>query len=123
MVEGFNGTILAYGQTSSGKTYSMLGSNVELGIIPRMINCLFDHIEEQNENVEFGLRASMLEIYCEKIRDLIDTSNIDLKIRENKVRGLYIQDLFECPIRDEEELSVLMSKGFENRQTGSTQMN
>ncbi len=65
----------------------------------------------------------MLEIYCEKIRDLIDTSNIDLKIRENKIKGLYIQDLFECPIRDEEEISVLLSKGFDNRSTATTNMN
>lgn len=64
-----------------------------------------------------------MEIYCEKIRDLVDTSNIDLKIRENKVKGLYIQDLFECPIRDESELSVLLENGFKNRSTAHTEMN
>ena len=63
----------------------MLGNNQDPGIIPRILNSLFDHIEEESDNIEFGIKASMMEIYCEKIRDLIDPANIDLKIRENKV--------------------------------------
>jgi hypothetical protein len=51
----------------------------------------------------------MVEIYCEKIRDLLDTTGVDLKLRENKVRGVYIDNVFECPIRDEEELNIIIS--------------
>lgn len=87
----------------------MSGSNQDPGIIPRMLNDIFDYIEEESERIEFSIKASMVEIYCEKIRDLLDTTGVDLKLRENKVRGVYIDNVFECPIRDEEELNIIIS--------------
>ncbi len=60
------------------------------GIIPRMINTVFDQIEEGQEHVEFRIKVSLVEIYMEKIRDLLDISRVDLKIREDKTRGVYI---------------------------------
>jgi len=71
VLEGFNGTIFAYGQTSSGKTHTMSGdlSKPELqGIIPRVIKYVFNHIENSDENIEYTVKVSMMEIYMEKIR-------------------------------------------------------
>jgi kinesin family protein 5 len=94
VLEGFNGTIFAYGQTSSGKTHTMQGpniDNVELqGIIPRMVRTVFNRIETSSENNEFAVKVSMCEIYNEKIKDLFDPSKDNLKIHEEKTKGIYI---------------------------------
>lgn len=82
VMEGFNGTVLAYGQTGSGKTHTMLGPTMddeeERGIIPRMVNQVFDLIGESDESIEFSVKVSMIEIYREKIRDLIEPSKTNL---------------------------------------------
>ena len=73
VLEGFNGTILAYGQTASGKTYTMQGEldQPELtGIVPRMVRHVFDQIEISSETMEFTIKVAMLEIYMEKIKVL-----------------------------------------------------
>jgi len=99
VLEGFNGTIFAYGQTSSGKTHTMTGPNVEnveqQGIIPRMVRTVFTRIESAQDTIEFQVKVSMIEIYMEKIRDLLDTSKTDLKIHEEKGKGVYMADLTE----------------------------
>ncbi|GBN99966.1 Kinesin heavy chain [Araneus ventricosus] len=72
---GYNGTIFAYGQTSSGKTHTMegvLGDSVHQGIIPRIVNDIFNHIYSMDENIEFHIKVSYFEIYLDKIRDLLD---------------------------------------------------
>lgn len=88
VLEGFNGTILAYGQTGSGKTHTMngpdIGNEEQKGIIPRIVGGVFQKIESAPEEVEFTVRVSMIEIYNEKIRDLIDIKKTNLKIHENK---------------------------------------
>jgi kinesin family protein 5 len=68
----------------------MTGSQSEAGIIPRMIETIFNHIDESDEEVEFMIKVQIVEIYNEKIRDLLDISKTDLKIREDKLRGVYI---------------------------------
>ena len=71
VLEGFNGTIFAYGQTASGKTYTMQGeleAEETMGIIPRIITTLFEYIETANENMVFTVKVSMVEIYKEKIK-------------------------------------------------------
>lgn len=77
-MKGFNGTIFAYGQTSSGKTFTMEGpaidSDENKGIIPRMMDEVFDGIMKANENIEFTVKVSFLEIYNEKIHDLLDST-------------------------------------------------
>jgi kinesin family protein 5 len=82
VLEGFNGTIFAYGQTSSGKTHTMTGPSIEdvqtQGIIPRMVRHVFNRIETAGEEIVFELKVSMLEIYNEKCGDLLDTSKNDL---------------------------------------------
>lgn len=75
MLSGFNGTIFAYGQTSSGKTHTMegvIGDPVKQGIIPRIVNDIFNHIYAMEENLEFHIKVSYFEIYMDKIRDLLD---------------------------------------------------
>ncbi|XP_013792505.2 kinesin heavy chain-like, partial [Limulus polyphemus] len=72
---GYNGTIFAYGQTSSGKTHTMEGvldDSIRQGIIPRIVNDIFNYIYSMDENVEFHIKVSYFEIYLDKIRDLLD---------------------------------------------------
>lgn len=79
VIDGYNGTLLCYGQTSSGKTFTMEGvhSNEELkGIIPRMMEYVFDSINQSSDDIEFSVKCSFLEIYNEKIQDLLDRKNI-----------------------------------------------
>lgn len=75
VLEGFNGTIFAYGQTSSGKTHTMTGKidDLELqGIVPRMVRNVFSRIETADENIDFEVKVSMVEIYNEKVKDLLN---------------------------------------------------
>lgn len=97
VMEGFNGTILAYGQTSSGKTYTMTGPDIndfyDLGLIPTMVNTVFEEIENADTFIEYSIKVSYCEIYLEKIRDLLDINKQNLKIHENKTKGVYISEL------------------------------
>ena len=99
VLEGFNGTIFAYGQTSSGKTHTMTGSNVEnvelQGIIPRMVRTVFNRIDTASDSIEFSVKVSMIEIYMEKIRDLLDPSKDNLKVHEEKGKGVNMADITE----------------------------
>ena len=87
-MEGFNGTVFAYGQTSSGKTFTMQGPDIYdrnmKGIIPRMIRTIFDTIEAMPESIEFQMKVGYCEIYLEKIKDLLNPINYDMKIKEDK---------------------------------------
>ena len=86
--------IFCYGQTSSGKTFTMQGADIYdrklKGIIPRMIKTIFDFIEETDDKVEFTMRVGYCEIYLEKIKDLLNPMNFDMKIKEDKAQGIYI---------------------------------
>jgi kinesin family protein 5 len=99
VLEGFNGTIFAYGQTSSGKTHTMTGSDIEnvdlQGIIPRMVRTVFNRIDTASDAVEFSVKVSMIEIYMEKIRDLLEPKKDNIKIHEEKSKGVYMSDLTE----------------------------
>jgi len=125
-LEGFNGTILTYGQTSSGKTFTMQGdldSEHYKGIIPRIVDTVFEKIGQASESMEFMVKASMLEIYNEKIRDLLDPSKNNLNVREEKQKGIYVDGLTERPIGNENEVYDLMKVGNDNRAVGVTNMN
>lgn len=94
VMEGYNGTLLAYGQTSSGKTHTMMGRMEEEGgegVIPRSVAELFNMVGECNDTIEFTFKVSYIEIYCEKIRDLLEPERgSDLKIREDPQEGVVI---------------------------------
>jgi len=126
VLQGFNGTILAYGQTSSGKTFTMQGEidSPELkGLIPRIVDTIFDKIDQASESMEFTVKASMLEIYNERIRDLLDPSKNNLNVREDKTRGIYVEGLTEKSVGDNDEVYDIMKQGNDNRAVGSTGMN
>ncbi|XP_009695675.1 PREDICTED: kinesin heavy chain isoform 5C-like, partial [Cariama cristata] len=94
VLEGYNGTIFAYGQTSSGKTHTMEGKLHDpqlMGIIPRIAHDIFDHIYSMDENLEFHIKVSYFEIYLDKIRDLLDVSKTNLAVHEDKNRVPYVK--------------------------------
>lgn len=121
-VKGFNGTVFAYGQTSSGKTHTMLGTPIEPGIIPLAVNRTFDSIAE-TENREFLLRVSYLEIYNEKVNDLLDPSAVDLKLREDTNGLVQVLKCKEEIASTPEIIMTIMKKGDKNRRIGETDMN
>ncbi|GBG33339.1 Kinesin-related protein 3 [Hondaea fermentalgiana] len=125
--EGYNGTIFAYGQTSSGKTHTMQGPNItdpELaGIIPRTVEAIFQYIARAGENMEFTVRGSYVEIYLERIRDLLDVSRQNLQVREDPNRGIYVEHMSERYVNSFEEMMELMALGAGNRAQAATGMN
>ena len=127
MIEGFNGTVFAYGQTGSGKTFTMQGPDIDdyemQGIIPRMVRTIFNRIDNSSENIEFTVKVSMAEIYMERIKDLLDPRKINLNIKTDKVKGIFINDITERYIGSEEEVYDIMKIGNENRAVASTKMN
>ena len=95
---GYNGTIFAYGQTSSGKTHTMegvIGDPDLQGIIPRIVNDIFNHIYGMEENLEFHIKVSYFEIYMDKIRDLLDPSKVNLAVHEDKNKSVYVKGATE----------------------------
>ena len=125
VMEGYNGTVFAYGQTSSGKTHTMegVGLNEERGLIPRMLESLHQNIQNAPEGVEFSVSVSMIEIYMEKINDLLDSSQVNLQIREDPGRGIWVDGCKSEIISQPGEFLELMKVGQKNRVTGSTNMN
>ena len=125
VLDGYNGTVLAYGQTSSGKTYTMQGEMDEertQGIIPRMINHVFKHIYK-NEGTDFMIKVSMIEIYQEKIRDLFDVSRVNLNIREDSIKGIYVDGASERYVGSPGDVLSLLEMGSANRAQAATNMN
>ncbi|XP_071538480.1 LOW QUALITY PROTEIN: uncharacterized protein [Panulirus ornatus] len=124
-LHGFNGTIFAYGQTSSGKTFTMIGDKTKPGIIPLAIQNIFGSIENTPDR-EYLIRASYMEIYNENITDLLadrDSRGKSLNVREDTSGAVYVADLKEECINCEEGLLALMRKGNKNRHVGVTNMN
>ena len=127
VLEGFNGTIFAYGQTSSGKTHTMQGVDItdpeSMGIIPRIVKHIFNQIDEASEDIEFTVKVSMIEIYMERIRDLLDPKKINLQVHEDKEKGVFIGDVTETYVTEAYEVNQIMQIGNENRSIGVTDMN
>ena len=127
VMEGFNGTVFAYGQTSSGKTFTMSGPNIfdedNKGIIPRMVTTVFNKIFSSDESIEYSVKVGFCEIYNEKIKDLIDTTRKDLVAKEDKNRGIFIAGLSEHYVSSGEELLNFMNIGQQHREVSYTSMN
>ncbi|XP_063586258.1 centromere-associated protein E-like [Penaeus indicus] len=122
---GFNGTIFAYGQTSSGKTFTMMGNRDLPGIIPMAIQNIFNSIENTPDR-EYLIRVSYMEIYNENITDLLasrESRGKSLSVREDISGNVYVADLKEECVNCEESLLALMRKGDKNRHVGVTNMN
>ena len=129
VLEGYNATLLAYGQTGTGKTYTMEGfkynsTDPQRGIVPRSSEEIFKYIESsQNANTTFMVRASYLQIYNEVISDLLKPDRGSLQIREEKRRGVFVEGLSEWAVRSSGDICSLMQKGQMTRATASTKMN
>ncbi|KAL1546870.1 kinesin-like protein KIN-7N [Salvia divinorum] len=121
-MEGFNGTAFAYGQTSSGKTFTMNGSENDPGIIHRAVRDIFDKIEETSDR-EFLIRVSYMEIYNEEINDLFAVENQKLQIHESLVRGVFVAGLREEIVNSADQVLQLIQLGEANRHFGETNMN
>ncbi|KAJ2126432.1 hypothetical protein IW147_000180 [Coemansia sp. RSA 720] len=119
---GFNGTIFAYGQTSSGKTHTMHGSGNELGIIKLAVKEIFDTVQNDLTR-EYLIRVSFLEIYNEVLRDLLEPTKTNLKIHENAKREIFVGDLSEHIVFNAEQVEELLQKGDRNRHVAGTNMN
>lgn len=126
---GMNGTVFAYGQTSSGKTHTMHGSADELGVIPLAIKDVFDAVRRHANDREFLIRVSYLEIYNEKMVDLLAESEesanaaAELSIREDKDRGTYVHGLKEEIVTTPSQVLSLLDFGTSRRHVGATNMN
>ncbi|KAF5303496.1 hypothetical protein FQA39_LY09959 [Lamprigera yunnana] len=126
VLAGYNGTIFAYGQTSSGKTHTMegvIGDSSKQGIIPRIVNDIFNHIYAMEENLEFHIKVSYFEIYMDKIRDLLDVSKVNLSVHEDKNRVPYVKGATERFVSSPEEVFESIEEGKSNRHIAVTNMN
>ncbi|XP_075972662.1 uncharacterized protein LOC142974303 [Anticarsia gemmatalis] len=117
---GFNGTIFAYGQTSSGKTYTMTGTDSSPGIIPLAVLNLFEIIKNVPGR-DFLVRVSYIEIYNETVKDLLNVEKKDIKVHET-LQGIKV-DATEKVTSSPEEVLEAMKDGEANRQKGATNMN
>ncbi|XP_016353198.1 kinesin heavy chain-like [Sinocyclocheilus anshuiensis] len=123
---GYNGTIFAYGQTSSGKTHTMEGNlhnPQQMGIIPRIAEDIFNHIFSMDENLEFHIKVSYFEIYMEKIRDLLDVTKTNLSVHEDKNRVPYVKGCTERFVSSPEEVMDVIDEGKSNRHVAVTTKN
>ena len=126
--EGYHCCLFAYGQTGSGKSYSMVGYGANKGIVPISCEEIFKRIANNKEpSLHYEVEVSMLEIYNEKVQDLLVPINkrppSGLKIRESKALGVFVADLTKYPVSSYEEISNKMEEGYQNRTIGSTLMN
>ncbi|KAK5872215.1 hypothetical protein PBY51_012935 [Eleginops maclovinus] len=126
VLDGYNGTIFAYGQTSSGKTHTMEGSLHDpqgMGIIPRIADDIFEHIFAMDENLEFHIKVSYFEIYMDKIRDLLDVTKTNLSVHEDKHRVPYVKGCTERFVTSPEEVMDVIDEGKASRHVAVTNMN
>ena len=128
------------GQTGSGKSYSMMGTPADAGLIPRVCRALFYMIGRQTEEEAqhhsstcsssssmerrgFSVEASYLEIYNEHIRDLLDPSRSNLRVREHPTTGVFVENLSSCAVECYKDVEDLLEMGLEQRTTAATNMN
>ncbi|KAI3642734.1 hypothetical protein MP228_012289 [Amoeboaphelidium protococcarum] len=121
-VDGYNATVFCYGQTNSGKTFTMTGREQQPGLIPCAVEDIFAQISGNQER-EFLLRVSYMEIYNETIKDLINPANRDIKIHEDKHKGIYVSPLKEVVVSKPEDVVKLLKLGDKNRHTSTTDYN
>ncbi|OXA56707.1 Kinesin-like protein KIF1A [Folsomia candida] len=124
--EGYNICIFAYGQTGSGKSYTMMGKQEEgeEGIIPQMCKDLFKKINDDDEGLQFSVEVSYMEIYCERVRDLLNPQNKgNLRVREHPLLGPYVEDLSKLAVTSYRDIHQLMDEGNKARTVAATNMN
>ncbi|GLT79917.1 hypothetical protein SLA2020_513850 [Shorea laevis] len=143
LFHGYNATVLAYGQTGSGKTYTMgtnyTGEGSNGGIIPEVLESIFQRVEAMKDSTEFLIRVSFIEIFKEEVFDLLDPNSmassksegkaaaapgrVPIQIRETVNGGITLAGVTEAEVRMKEEMASYLSRGSLSRATGSTNMN
>ena len=152
ILNGYNSTLMAYGQTGSGKTYTVFGSRnsietigksgpvlEEIGVVPRVVENLFEYIQQNPKNAQFRITTSFLQIYMEQITDLLapmpfdnqrgsvssrgGTASKSLTIKEDPKTGIFVHGLTLKKIKSKEELLNIIKRGARFRSTNSTTMN
>ncbi|MQL90958.1 hypothetical protein Taro_023556 [Colocasia esculenta] len=145
LFQGYNATVLAYGQTGSGKTYTMgtgFRDGCQTGLIPQVMNVLFEKIETLKQQTEFQIRVSFIEILKEEVRDLLDLSSVGkadasnghagratlpgkppVQIRETSSGVITLAGTTEVDVRTQKEMASCLEQGSLSRATGSTNMN
>ncbi|KAL1310182.1 kinesin-like protein KIN-4C isoform X1 [Arachis ipaensis] len=143
LFNGYNATVLAYGQTGSGKTYTMgtnyNGEGSSGGIIPRVLESIFEKVKEAKDSMEFLIRVSFIEIFKEEVFDLLDPNSsrgeatsaskpvvlgrVPIQIRETVNGGITLSGVTEAEVKTKEEMASYLSSGSLSRATGSTNMN
>lgn len=135
VIEGYNGTMFAYGQTGCGKTHTMMGANhpkgpefvpeEDRGIIPKAIRHIFGFIDSADKQTKFLVRCSYLEIYNEKVLDLLSLSKSQegLQIKEDPQKGTYVKDLTSVITKTVQDTEKALFAGLKGRKTGETAMN
>ena len=127
VMEGYNGTIFAYGQSGSGKTYTMYGPDIfddmYKGIIPRIVEDIFNYVEKADDNIDFQFKLSVLEIYKEVMYDLLTQQSGDIKIQENPETGIVIEGLSEVYLSSLEEFFEYVDLCQSNRKVAETKLN
>nr|XP_008165468.1 kinesin-like protein KIF1B isoform X2 [Chrysemys picta bellii] len=125
--EGYNVCIFAYGQTGAGKSYTMMGKQEESqgGIIPQLCEELFEQINDNsNEEMSYSVEVSYMEIYCERVRDLLNPKNKgNLRVREHPLLGPYVEDLSKLAVTSYTDIADLMDAGNKARTVAATNMN
>ncbi|XP_044607343.1 kinesin-like protein KIF1A isoform X25 [Equus asinus] len=125
--EGYNVCIFAYGQTGAGKSYTMMGKQEkdQQGIIPQLCEDLFSRINEMtNDNMSYSVEVSYMEIYCERVRDLLNPKNKgNLRVREHPLLGPYVEDLSKLAVTSYNDIQDLMDSGNKARTVAATNMN
>ncbi|KAF3051745.1 Kinesin heavy chain [Didymella keratinophila] len=127
ILNGYNGTVFAYGQTGAGKSYTMMGSDIDddagKGVIPRIVEQIFASILASPSNIEYTVRVSYMEIYMERIRDLLVPQNDNLAVHEEKNRGVYVKGLLEVYVSSVDEVYEVLRRGGQSRAVSATNMN
>jgi len=129
LMSGYNSTIFAYGQTGTGKTYTMEGFSYDYlspkkGLIPRAIENIFKYIENNsNSDTTFIIRVTYLQIYNESIDDLLKSEKKHLSIRESHKKGIYVEGLSEWAVCSPNDIYALLERGAQSRIRAQTKMN
>jgi kinesin family member 16B len=128
--QGYNFCVFAYGQTGSGKTYTMMGRPQEKdsqGLVPRICRALFNRMKtgQEDRDVAYKTQVSYLEIYNERVRDLLGPQNVGhaLRVREHRVHGPYVENLSQHSVNNYDDIHECMTRGNMERTTASTNMN
>ncbi|XP_068217159.1 kinesin-like protein unc-104 isoform X4 [Palaemon carinicauda] len=125
--QGYNVCIFAYGQTGAGKSYTMMGKQEDgqEGIIPLICKDMFDKMSScSDDELQYSVEVSYMEIYCERVRDLLNPKNKNsLRVREHPLLGPYVEDLAKLAVTSYEDIHSLIDEGNKARTVAATNMN